>query len=464
MIFLLCTAFPERIKHEWLPCILHPDFHVVEIPEWIFHRYGFCHSSLSHNQNKSTMKVFRLLLAVLLAVSQSVPAMAAEFIKIAVTGPFSGGSAPMGTSMRDGVRLAFAQINRNGGITVGGRKMAVVLVERDDEGKNDRGALVAQEISSMDDISAVIGTVNTGVAVMGDKYYVAKGLVKIITPAAGSMSLTQWNKAGVKDLPIFRFAAHDGIQAGMVVEQALNLRLTKVAILHDATNYGVSGRDDLVAQIEKTGNKLHVVAIEKFAIGDRDMTAQLKKARLAGAQAILIWGIGPELAAVASGKEKLGYKVPIIGGWTLSMSNFIDAAGAAGNGALMPQTFIEDESIRRARPFIQAYHKAYGVSRIPSPVSAAQGYDAALVLAEAIHEAGSTNPSKIKEALENLKGTVRGAITDWKKPWSKWDPADSDSHEAFRRGNTVIGKVQNGRVVLADPADLHVLEDAGAKR
>ncbi len=404
------------------------------------------------------MKASRSILTVLLATSLSTSAMAADVVKIAITGPFSGGSAPMGASMRDGAKLAISRINQSGGIDVGGKKMKIEIIERDDEGKNDRGALVAQEISSMGDISAVIGTVNTGVAIMGDKYYVEKGIVKIITPAAGSASMTQWSKAGTKDLPIFRFAAHDGIQSQMVVEQATRLGFKKVAILHDATNYGVSGRDDLIEQIKKQGGKLSVVTIEKFAIGDKDMTGQLIKAKVAGAQAILIWGIGPELAAVASGKQKLGFKAPMIGGWTLSMSNFIDTAGAAGNGAEMPQTFIEDESILRAKPFIQAYHKAYGVTRIPSPVSAAQGYDAAMLLAEAIHEAGSTQPSKIKESLENLKTTVKGAIADWKKPWSKWDPSNVETHEAFRRANTVMGKVQNGRVVLANPSDRALLE------
>ncbi len=409
------------------------------------------------------MKALRSLAAILIATSFSSVSFAADVVKIALTGPFSGGSAPMGVSMRNGAKLAFSRINQSGGIEVGGKKMKIEIIERDDEGKNDRGALVAQEISSMGDISAVIGTVNTGVAVMGDKYYVEKGIVKIITPAAGSASMTQWSKAGTQNLPIFRFAAHDGIQAQMVVEEASRLRLRKVAILHDATNYGVSGRDDLIEQIKKQGNRLQVVAVEKFAIGDKDMTGQLIKAKSAGAQAILIWGIGPELAAVASGKEKLGFKVPLIGGWTLSMSNFIDTAGAAGNGALMPQTFIEDESIARARRFILAYRKTYGGLKIPSPVSAAQGYDAALLLAEAIHEAGSTNPSKIKSALENLKVTVKGAIADWKKPWGKWDPANVETHEAFRRSTTVMGKVKNGRVVLANPADKSILERSGTR-
>jgi branched-chain amino acid transport system substrate-binding protein len=382
---------------------------------------------------------------------------AGDTIKIAITGPFSGGSAPMGASMRDGAKLAIAEINAAGGISVGKKKMKIEVVDRDDEGKNDRGALIAQELASMDDLSGVIGTVNTGVVLAGDKHLQEKGITKIITPAAGSASMTQWadkaDKPGVKDLSIFRFASHDGIQAAMVVEEALKRKFTRVALLHDSTNYGVSGRDDLMDQIKKQGSKLEVVATEKFNIGDKDMTAQILRAKSAGAQAILIWGIGPELAAVTNSMAKNDLKVPLIGGWTLSMSNYIDNAGSNGNGTLMPQTFIEEPITPRVQHFIDSYHKAYGVTRIPSPVSAAQGYDAVLVFAAAVTQAQSTDTHKIKDALENLNAPVKGVIATWKQPFSKWDPANEQTHEAFRREQTVMGMVKDGRVVFADEAD-----------
>jgi branched-chain amino acid transport system substrate-binding protein len=363
----------------------------------------------------------------------------------------------MGTSMRDGAKLAIAEINAAGGIKVGSKKMKIEIIERDDEGKNERGALIGLELASMGDLSGVIGTVNTGIALSGDKHLQEKGITKIITPAAGSASMTQWankaDKPGVKDLSIFRFAAHDGIQSAMVVEHAINQKFTKVAILYDATNYGVSGRDDLLDQIKKQGNKLEVVATEKFNIGDKDMTAQLLRAKAGGAQAILIWGIGPELAAVSNGMAKMEMKMPLMGGWTLSMSNFIDNAGKNGNGALMPQTFIEEAITPRAKSFIEGYHKAYNVTRIPSPVSAAQGYDAVYIFAAAVKQAQSENTTKIKDALEDLKEPVKGVITTWQHPFSKWDPANVETHEAFRRTDTVMGMISDGHVVFANQAD-----------
>lgn len=395
----------------------------------------------------------KTLIATLLLGLFAAPSFAADAIKIAITGPFSGGSAPMGTSMRDGAKLAISEINAAGGISVGGKKMKIEVIERDDEGKNERGALIGQELASMSDLSGVIGTVNTGVVLAGDKHLQEKGITKIITPAAGSASMTQWSKAGVKDLSIFRFAANDGIQSAMVVEEAINRKLSKVAILHDATNYGVSGRDDLLEQIKKQGNKLQVVATEKYNIGDKDMTAQLMRAKAGGAQAILLWGIGPEMAALANGMAKMGMKEPLIGGWTLSMSNFIDNAGKSGDGALMPQTFIEEPITPKAKSFIEGYHKTYGVSRIASPMSAAQGYDAVYIFAAAVKQAQSDDTRKIKEALEDLKEPVKGVIATWHHPYTKWDPANEQTHEAFRRDQVVMGMVKDGRVVFANEAE-----------
>ena len=88
----------------------------------------------------------KTLITTLLLGMFAAQAYAADTIKIAITGPFSGGSAPMGTSMRDGAKLAISEINAAGGISVAGKNMKIEVVERDDEGKNERGALIGQEL------------------------------------------------------------------------------------------------------------------------------------------------------------------------------------------------------------------------------------------------------------------------------------------------------------------------------
>jgi len=371
------------------------------------------------------------------ALGLSMTAMAADPIKIGVSGPFTGGSAPMGVSMRDGVRLAAAEINAKGGVL--GRK--IELVERDDEAKNERGVQVTQELINKEHVVATVGYINTGVALASQRFYQQAKIPVMNNVATGSIVTKQF--ASQPENYIFRNSANDTIQSSMIGEEVTRRGFKKPAILADSTNYGQLGREDLEKVLDK--KSLKPVVVEKYNIGDVDMTAQLLRAKQAGADVVLTYGIGPELAQIANGMQKLGWKVPIIGSWTLAMANFVDNAGANGNGARMPQTFIQNPDTPKRKAFIDAYVKAYNPpgGRMPSAVSAAQGYDSVYLLAAAIQQAGSTEGPKIAAALEDLKTPVEGVVATYHKPYSKTD------HEAINFDNTKFGEVQNGRVVLA---------------
>ena len=370
-------------------------------------------------------------------------AAAADPIKIGVAGPFTGGSSPLGVSMRDGVRLAVEEINKGGGLL--SRKLQVV--ERDDEAKNERGVQIAQELINKEKVTATVGYINTGVALASQRFFQEAKIPVINNVATGSVITTQF-----KDQPenyIFRNSAYDSIQAPMIVEEAVARRsFKKVAILADSTNYGQLGRADLETALKAKG--ITPVAVEKFNIKDVDMTAQLLKAKEAGAEAILTYAIGPELAQIANGMTKLGWKVPMVGSWTLSMGNFIDNAGPGGEGARMPQTFIQQGDTPKRKAFIDAYLKTFKPknNRIDSPVAAAQGYDSIFLLAAAIKQANSTDGPKIREALENLGSKVEGVVTTYDKPFTK------DDHEAITANIPVMGEVKGGRVVYAYDTDM----------
>ncbi|RCX09132.1 ABC transporter substrate-binding protein [Extensimonas vulgaris] len=382
------------------------------------------------------------LLAASAAMALASAAFAAEPIKIGVDGPFTGGSSSMGVSMRDGVRLAVAEINKAGGVL--GRPLQ--LVERDDEAKNERGVQIAQELINKEKVVAVVGYINTGVALASQRFFQDAKIPVLNNVATGTVITHQFDSQ--PENYVFRNAAHDSIQAPMIVEEAVTRRgFKKVAILADSTNYGQLGREDLEKALKRKG--ITPVAVEKFNIKDVDMTAQLLKAKEAGAEAILTYGIGPELAQIANGMAKLGWKVPMIGSWTLSMASFIDNAGPNGEGARMPQTFIQDPVTPKRKLFIDSFLKTFKPKndRMDSPVSAAQGYDSIYLLAAAIQQAGSTEGPKIRAALEDLKVPVDGVVTRYVKPFAKGD------HEAITANIPVIGEVRGGRVVYAYPED-----------
>jgi len=393
------------------------------------------------------MNIRRHIFAVAAAAMLSTGAYAAD-IKVGVIGPFTGGSASMGVSMRDGVRLAAKEINAAGGVD--GNK--IVLVERDDEAKNERGVQIAQELINNEKVAATLGYINTGVALASQRFFQEAKIPVINNVATGTLITKQFPNAA--ENYVFRTSAADNIQAPMIAKEAVEKRgLKKVAILADSTNYGQLGREDLEKALKVYG--VTPVATEKFNLGDVDMTSQLLKAKNAGAEVILTYAIGPELAQIANGMAKLGWKKPMIGSWTLSMASFIDTAGKNGNGATMPETFIQNPATTpKRKAFVDAYLKDFKPKNgiIASPVSAAQGYDSVYLLAAAIKQAKGTEGPKILAALENLNAPLEGVVMTYNKPFSKTD------HEAIKAKDVVMGIVENGKVEFLNA------EDAVAKK
>jgi branched-chain amino acid transport system substrate-binding protein len=222
--------------------------------------------------------------------------------------------------------------------------------------------------------------------------------------------------------------------------------------LGDSTPYGRSGVENLGKALAARG--LKAVFEGSCDVGQTNMKAVLTQARESGAEAILAWGIGPELAVLAKDRASMGWRVPILGGWTLSLDNFILSAGAAGEGALMTQTFIDEPITSRRTGFLLAYRDAARLQKgqkIPSVVSAAQGYDSMLMLFAALRQANSVDGKAVRDALENLKAIVPGVVVSYKRPFSHTD------HEAINENMVVTGVVRNGRVAFAHEEEVKII-------
>ena len=380
--------------------------------------------------------------ALLLCAISLIPALAfaqaddSTPIRIGVSGPFTGGSSPMGESMRNGIRIAVEEINNIGGVN--GRK--IELVERDDQASNELGAKIADELTQMK-VVATVGIVNTGVGLASIDAYQKAKIPLLIAVSTGTSLTRKYAPPAASENFIFRISPTLDLEANVVVADLKRKGVQSVSILADTTAYGDAGLKAFQEQARAAG--MDVAAEERFKIGDQDMSAQVKRAKASGAQALVVWGIGPELAAIARNKDALGWKAPMLGSWTFSMRNFIDLSGKAGEGAMMPQTFIQDFGSSSKNSFLLAYKRAFKVDRIPSPMSAAQGYDGMHLLYLALRQANSTDGTKIKDALENLKSRYQGVITSYNKPFSKED------HDAITQNMLIMGVVANGRVDFA---------------
>lgn len=378
------------------------------------------------------------------ARAQTVPVagvqgVSSNTLKIGVIGPFTGGSADFGVPMLNGILQAVDEINAVGGYL--GRK--IEIIRKDDQANPDTGLKLSQELVA-EKVVATIGFCNTGVAAKSLEVYQTSQLPLII-PCATGKPLTA--KYPAPDSYIFRTSPSDAIQAPFVVDDIVKRGWDKVAIFADTTGYGEAGLKDVEAAL--AAKQLKPVHVARFALGVKDLGEELKAARAAGANVVFSYTVGPENAVIARGRQSLGWKVPQVGGWTLSFPFFIDGAKDAAEGALMAQTFIAEPSNERRASFLTGYARKYKVKKIPVPMAAAQGYDAVYVLVYSlfgIRDGKLTGPA-IKAALESPGRTYYGVTATYEQPFSKQDK------DATTQNMLVMGMVRNGVVTFAYPED-----------
>ena len=359
-------------------------------------------------------------------------------VRIGVVGPFTGPSADFGVPMLNGIKLAVDEMNAVGGYL--GRPLELVV--KDDAADPDQGRKVSQELLK-EKVVAAIGFCNTGVAMKAiDLFQDTK--TPLIVPCATGTAVTA--KYPAPESYIFRVTGRDALQAPFMVEDIVKRGWDKVAIFADTTGYGEGGYNDVVAAL--AAKNLKPVHVSRFALGVKDLSAELTAARNAGANVIYSYTVGQENAVIANGKKALGWKVPQVGPWTLSFPFFLDGAKDAAEGALMVQTFIAEPSNERRASFLSSYTRKYQ-RKVAVPMAAANAYDATYLLMYSFLgiRDGNLAGKAIKESLEGKMKTYYGVVSTYEKPFSVEDK------DAITRNMLVIGMVKNGGITFAYPED-----------
>jgi branched-chain amino acid transport system substrate-binding protein len=149
------------------------------------------------------------------------------------------------------------------------------------------------------------------------------------------------------------------------------------------------------------------------------MTSQLNKMKAAGVDTIMLWAQGTPSGQLMRSMEKINYFPLILTSWAADNITFFDAAGKnlAGKPIFM-RTMVSPVSPAQKKLYDRTVSKLAAPSAFPFVI---HGYDAVLLVAEAIKQAGGTDGAKMKEALENLKAPVNGIMKSYDKPFSKTD-------------------------------------------
>lgn len=330
----------------------------------------------------------------------------ADTIKVGANLEMTGGSASYGISSKNAIELAFKEINEKGGIN--GKQLELVVADNKSEAAEATNAM--QKLVSQDNVVAVIGP-NLSSSVIAASAINNSAKVLDIAPMATNPYVTVDQASGkTKDFN-YRTCFIDPFQGTVMAKFATaELGVGNAAILIDnSSDYAKGLAQFFKENFVKEGGA--VTAEESYLQKDTDFKATLTKIKATNPDFLYVPGYYQEVGLIVKQARELGMNIPIAGGDGWDSAKMPEIAGAAAlNNTYFSSLYSPEDSSDINKNFVAAYEKAYGQK---PDVFAALSYDSALLVAEAIKNAGSTEPAKISEAMAKINGFsgVSGSVT-----------------------------------------------------
>ena len=321
------------------------------------------------------------------ALFAAAPAFAADTIKLGVAGAHSGELASSGTPSLNAAILVAEEFNAKGGIM--GKQ--VEIVAQDDQCKAEIATAAATKLIS-DGVAAVMGHICSGPCKATLPLYTNAKMISM-SPSATTPSLTQSGQ----NPTFFRTIANDNdsavVGAKFIVEA---LKLDKIAILHDNSEYGRGYAEKAREELEKSG-KATVVLFEAVTPGATDYSSAVRKVSQAKAGALMWGGYYPEAAKILSNMYSAGVEIPMVGPDGLKDMGFVQLAGEDAEGVYASgptDTSANPLSVYYARKHQEKFGTAPGAFFD-------NGVAASIALLNAVNVAQSTDSDKIMAALRS---------------------------------------------------------------
>lgn len=343
----------------------------------------------------------------------------------------TGAAAPLGAPQRDTLAMMEKAINASGGVL--GRELRVVIL--DDQSSAKEATTAVNRLLQQEKAVAILAA-STSPSTLA---------VKPLTNKAGIPQIAMAAANAITDEPpiewLWRVAPKDNLAVARAMKYiAEELRVKKIAVLYDENAFGSSG----MAEIERTQGDwgLEVVATESYKTDETDLTAHLTKLNGVDPEVVVVWGTNPGPAVAAKNMRQLGMTVPYVGSHGIANAKFIELAGSAGEGVVLPTNkmvavaSITDPAMRQVvESFSADYSTAYGQQ--PNPF-AAYAHDALAVVVAAVEAAGSTEPAALQARLNALTGFAGvGGVFNY----------TAGDHDGLSVDDLVMVKIQSGKWV-----------------
>lgn len=338
------------------------------------------------------------LLSAVLATCAGTVLDAQDTIKVGEFASLTGGSASFGQSSHKGTALAIDEINSTGGVL--GKKLK--LLTEDDQSQAGQPATIVRKFIANDHVVAVLGEVASSKSLEAAPIC-QENHIPMISPASTNPKVTE-----VGDY-VFRVCFIDPFQGTVMAKFALSKNWKKIALLTDVKqDYSVGLAQFFKENLSKSGGQ--IVKEQSYSTGDKDFKAQLTSIKAAKPEAIFIPGYYAEVALIARQARAIGLKVPLLGGDGWIGESLLKVAGSSLDGSFLSCHFSADDKSPVIQGFVKKFKAKYGET--PDDM-AALGYDSAMILADAMKRANTTDGPKLRDAIaatKNFNG-ITGTIT-----------------------------------------------------
>lgn len=357
--------------------------------------------------------------------------------------PISGALALEGGQMDQGVKLAVDDINAGGGIaSPDGRELRVA--SGDSQGKPDVGQTVAQQLIQRDDAVALVGAyqsaVSLNVSTVAERYEVPL----IMDIAADDAILDGEQQWSFRLQPNATTMGRDGATNLADISEAEGDPVQTVAYLHDNTSFG----EGIFAAFEEEAAARGMEVVEEIPydpFATEDFTTQMTRIASLEPDAIVATGYYADGIKIAQAAAAVAPNVKTVFGVGQAAWANLNFTRDAGDGAQLVfcSCYHENATAEATTDVRQRFEAEFGAPMVSEAVFA---YQATLLVAEALEEAGSAEPEAVRDAI--------AALSSENELLAYADPTTFDDNGENEAAAPVVTQVQEGELVQVYPTDL----------
>ena len=334
--------------------------------------------------------IFIILLAMAAGLSGCKPGNESNSIKVGEYASLTGKQADFGIASHEGTVLAIENLNAAGGVL--GRQLE--LITEDDLSKAGEPATVVNKLVSRDNVVAVLGEVASSSSLEAAPIC-QQNQIPMISPSSTNPKVTETGDY------IFRVCFIDPFQGTVMANFDYNkLKARKVAIFTDVKSDYSKG---LAKYFKESFLKLGgtITAELDFNGGDKDFKAQLTAIKASNPDVVFVPAYYTDVALICIQARQLDLNVPFTGGDGWEGEDLVNIGKDAVEGSYFSTHYNPGVTTTNSQKFVTAYQARFG-GKTPNAM-AALGYDSAMILADAIKRAGTTDGPKVRDALAVTK-------------------------------------------------------------